>query len=88
MENLADIYEEVLEFMENVKSFIDDIPDFEEKDYCEDYLSDIVKLCSDWLEQNQEEYLKIKTEEENSLIREYERSRLDYGILENKKTNF
>lgn len=88
MENLADTYEEVLEFMENVKSFIDDIPDFEEKDYCEDYLSDIVKLCSDWLEQNQEEYLKIKTEEENSLIREYERSRLDYGILENKKTNF
>ena len=42
MENLADTYEEVLEFMENVKSFIDDIPDFEEKDYCEDYLSDIV----------------------------------------------
>lgn len=88
MESLTDTYEEVLEFMENIISFIDDIPDFEEKNYCEDDLSDIIKLCSDWLEQNQEEYLKIKTEEENSLIREYERSRLDYGILENKKTNF
>lgn len=83
MENLIDTYEEVLEFMENVKGFFGDVPDFSEKYYCEDYLLDIIKLCSEWLEQNQEEYIKARTEEENSLIREYERSRLNYGILEN-----
>lgn len=83
MENLIDTYEEVLEFMENVKGFFSDVPDFSEKYYCEDYLLDVIKLCSEWLEQNQEEYIKARTEEENSLIREYERSRLDYGILEN-----
>lgn len=76
MENLTDIYEEVVEFMENMKSFIGDVPDFDGEHYCEDYLLEIVKICSDWLEEHQEKYLKEKTEEENSLIREYERSRL------------
>lgn len=76
MENLIDIYEEVVEFMENMESFIGDVPDFDGEYYCEDYLLEIVKICSDWLEEHQEKYLKEKTEEENSLIREYERSRL------------
>ena len=46
MENLVEIYDEVLVFMKNIKNLIPDIPDFEEKEGCEDCLFDSKKV--DW----------------------------------------
>lgn len=76
MENLVEIYDEVLVFMKNIKNLIPDIPDFEEKEGCEDCLFDAMHLCSDWLELNNERYLEAKRKEEIALNVEYERMKL------------
>lgn len=75
MENLIDTYEEVLDFMEELHNIVEDIPEFEDSNWVDNYLTNALKLCSDWLEQNEEEYGRLKAEEEIALNREYERSK-------------
>ena len=74
--SLEDTYEEVEDFMEKVEKTKYDIPDFDGRIWCEDYLLDIVNICQEWLEDNQEQYLKIRRAEEFQANSEYERSRI------------
>ena len=76
MENLIEQYEEIYDFMQDLQKKIDDIPDFEESYWVNDYLVTAVDLCSAWLEKHEEEYYRLRSEEEIALNREYERSKL------------
>lgn len=74
--SLIDTYEEVEDFIESLEKIKNDIPDFDGKIWCEDYLLDVLKVCEDWVEENQEEYFKLRKEEIDELNYEFEKSRL------------
>ena len=57
--SLIDTYEEVEDFIENIEKVKDDIPDFDGKFWCEDYMMDILNICEEWIEAHQEEYYKV-----------------------------
>jgi hypothetical protein len=74
--SLMEEFEEVEDFIKNVKRLYDEIPDFSKIFDCQDLLLDILKICEEWIEENQEEYSKLRQEEIDELNYEYEKSRL------------
>ena len=69
-------FEQVYDFLSELKYGLSDIPNFEEKEDVKDYLKEAIRLCNDWLEENEERYYKIRKAEEDEMNREFERSRL------------
>lgn len=74
--SLIDTYEEVEDFIENLERIKYDIPDFDGKFWCGDYMNDILNICEEWIEVHQEEYYKLRQEEVEQLDYEFEKSRL------------
>lgn len=74
--SLVDIYEEVEDFIDKLTKIKDDIPDFDEKFWCEDYLTDTIRMCEEWIEEHQEDYFKLRQQEIDELNYEFEKSRL------------
>ena len=76
MADFLDTYEEVSNFIEKIESLKDEIPEFSDSIWCEDALIDIQNTCETWLEDNREEYWRLRREEQNYADREFERDRL------------
>jgi len=76
MGNLIDLYEEIADFVEQVESLANDVPDFEDKEYVENDLNDAKDTLNQWLENNKEWYDKQMRKEEFMRNAEFERSRL------------
>lgn len=76
MGDLIDLYEEIADFVEQVESLANDVPDFEDKEYVENDLNDAKDTLNQWLENNKEWYDKQMRKEEFMRNAEFERSRL------------
>lgn len=76
MGDLIDLYEEIVNFVEQVESLANDVPDFEDKEYVENDLNDAKDTLNQWLENNKEWYDKQMRKEEFMRNAEFERSRL------------
>lgn len=76
MGDLIDLYEEIADFVEQIESLANDVPDFEDKEYVENDLNDAKDTLNQWLENNKEWYDKQMRKEEFMRNAEFERSRL------------
>ena len=76
MPNILDVYEDVEDFLDKIESLKFDIPRFENTDWCEDYINDIISLCNEWLDEHQSEYQKARYKEQLAIDEDYERSKL------------
>lgn len=76
MGDLIDLYEEIADFVEQVESLANDVPDFEDKEYVKNDLNDAKDTLNQWLENNKEWYDKQMRKEEFMRNAEFERSRL------------
>ena len=76
MQNIVDTFDDVENFIDTVNKIKDEVPDFDGKFWCEDYLMDILNLCEEWIEAHQEEYCRIRQSEIDELNYEFEKSRL------------
>lgn len=76
MGDLIGLYEEIADFVEQVESLANDVPDFEDKEYVENDLNDAKDTLNQWLENNKEWYDKQMRKEEFMRNAEFERSRL------------
>ena len=72
-------FEDVCDWMSEIQSTLNNAKYynmFDNKFDCEDYLKEAIRLCNDWLKENEERYYKIRKAEEDEMNREFERSRL------------
>lgn len=67
-------FEQVYDFLSELKYGLSDVPNFEGKEDVEYYLKEARKICEDWIEDNKERFNKIYNNELRAMNDEFERS--------------